>query len=83
MKKMCVAGAMLFFVSQASRADKYGLDELDPSEGSSAGALVFGVGLVATVNAWHRYNKDGVSAAEVVAQAICGLAAMWLGASMK
>lgn len=83
MRKMCAAGALLFFASQTSRADKYGLDELEPGDGSSAGALVFGAGLVAAANAWHRYNKEGASTAEAVAQAICGLAAMWLGASMK
>lgn len=83
MSKMCAAGAMLFFVSQASRADRYGLDEIEPREGSVTGLIVFSAGLVATVNAWHRYNKEGASVAEAVAQAVCGLAAMWLGASMK
>lgn len=83
MSKMCAAGAMLFFVSQASRADRYGLDEIEPREGSVIGLIVFSAGLVATVNAWHRYNKEGASVAEAAAQAICGLAAMWLGASIK
>lgn len=83
MSKMCAAGAMLFFVSQASRADKYGLDELEPSEGSSAGALVFGVGLVAAVNAWHRYNNQGARGGEALIQAVIGCALMFVGASMK
>jgi len=83
MKKMCVAGAMLFFVSQASRADKYGLDELEPSDGSGAGALVFGAGLVAAVNAWHRYNNQGVRGGEALIQAVIGCALMFVGASMK
>lgn len=64
-------------------ADKYGLDEVERSEGGGVGVLVFGVGLVATVNAWHRYNKDGASATEAMLQAAIGAAFMWAGASMK
>lgn len=75
--------AALTFAPIGVMADRYGLDEIEPSDSSVASTMVFGVGLVAGATAWHRYNKEGASAAEAILQALIGLALMWVGASMK
>jgi hypothetical protein len=81
--KGLIGGVVGATASTRSFADKYGLDELEKGSGSGTSVLTFAVGLVVSVNAWHRYNKQGASGTEAVLQGVAGVVVMLIGASMS